>query len=201
MKTIEDYLENNDQNNRMIQKGLRELDVDSLYDLCSALKDDKTLIMRNLSPRVADEVRAYLDANEDKIPEHAKRRAYFKYSKILLYLENNKTSFQFDQLSEKLDFSSVEEIQKSLFTVFHYNVKGDLKKLHSLIGDVDDSYIRSQLETILYGFDPMKGEYHIDRMQQRKIAEEKRRLDLLKEGILSILSEEGVERLIERLNA
>ena len=201
MKQIEDYLENTDQNNRMIQQAIREIDMDSLYDLCASLKENKEVILRNLSERVRDEVLEYLKKNEFKIPDFTKKRANFIFSKYLLYFENNSISDLKNYLVSELSFETIESTKKSLITVYFHNIKGDLKTLSTLIGSIKDRIIRKQLEMILYGRDPLKGEYLLDKLNKKKLEEEKRKADIIKEGILSILSEEtAIESLFEKLN-
>ncbi|MBB6479368.1 hypothetical protein [Spirochaeta isovalerica] len=200
MKKIEEYFENSDDNNRQIQKGLRELDLDSLYDLCSALGAKKELIMRNLSKRVAGEVENYLNANESRIPEHAKTRAYFRFSRIMLAVERSKSPLPGDFLMDILDFQSLDAIRKSVMTLHYYTVTGNLEKLEELIGAVEDPLLEKQLETVLYGFDPIRGEDRINRLQSRRREEEERKAAVLKEGILSILSEESAEILYGKMD-
>ena len=98
-------------------------------------------------------------------------------------------------------FSTKEEIRKSLITLYHYNVKQDFDRLNTLISSVKDSLIRKQLELVLYGTDPIKGESRISRIMEQKREDDRIKSEILKEGILSILSEEAVESLFERLDA
>jgi hypothetical protein len=200
MKKIEEYYENCDDNNRMIQKGLRELDLDSLYDLCAELGDKKELITRNLSKRVTEEVENYLAVNEMKIPDHAKKGAYFRFSRIMLAMENQKVPAPKEFLKDQIELDSIDGIKNSLLTLHYYTVTGNLEKLEDLISSVQDHYLRKQLETVLYGFDPIRGESRITQLQENRRVEEQKKENLLKEGILSILSEESAETLFGKLD-
>jgi len=200
MKKVEEYHDDNEANNRLIQKGLRELDLDSLYDLCAALGDKRDLLIRNLSKRVAAEVDSYLRDNENKIPEKSKTGAYFRFSRIMLALESGHVPERKDFTLDKLDFSTMDSVGKSLMTLHRFTVEGNLEKLAELIGAVDDRYMKKQLETILFGFDPLRAETRINRLQQRNREDAERKADLLKEGILSILSEESLETLYGKLD-
>lgn len=200
MKKIEDYMENTESNNRIIQKALREIDMDSLYDLCASLEGKSDLILRNLSGRVCDEVNRFFETNKNKIPESAMKKANYKFSKILLYLENNNIKDIEKYIVEKLSFDTKENIQKSLITIYYHNVRGHLTDLNSLIKSCDDVLIKKQLELVLYGCDPIKGEYLVERLKTQKQEEDRHKAEILKEGVLSILSEESVESLFEKLN-
>jgi len=197
MKRIEDYFESNDENNRIIQNALREVDLDTVINLCARLEDKSEMIIRNLSKRVALEVQEEL-SGERFISVNRKNRSYALFQKKLMRFEYYKRDVL--SLRKTLKFNTEEDIKTSLQVIFHLDRENNLDDLLSIIDKIDDDVLKAQLQSIVFADDPLLAEEKIDRIQNRWFVDEKRKMELLKNGIVSILSGEPHELLIEKIN-
>lgn len=197
MKPIEEYFEPGDKNDRMIQKVLREVDLDTVIYLCAKLGEKSEMIIRNLSRAVAREVQDEL-SGERFIPEARMNRSYALFQKKLMRFEFYKR----DSATEinNLAFTNANEIKNSLQKIFQLDRDNKIEDLSSLIEGIEDETIKEQLRTILFADDPLKAEEKILKIQKRWFSKEKQKMELLKDGIISILSGESRELLIERID-
>ena len=81
MVGIEEIKPDNERNNRIIQKVLREIDMETAVSLCAKLKKDKDLVFRNLSERVPAQIKEELETRE--VSEIKQYRAYNLFLKKL----------------------------------------------------------------------------------------------------------------------
>ena len=76
MKRIEEYLPKEEDNDRLIQKALREIDQETLINLCTHLGSKAELLYRNLSRRVYEQAKSDVDERKKSIPEFRQKAAY-----------------------------------------------------------------------------------------------------------------------------
>lgn len=200
MKRVEDYFENTENNNRMIQKALREADMGDVVDLCVFLGEESQLILRNMSERACEELNKTLEAEKGKIPEHAMRRAYASFQKKLLKYEDKISGFSIPEDQDRLDFSSNDSLRASLLTVHKLNAQGRVEELNDLVEGIDAVRIKKMMKLILHDCDPLKAEALMEKQISALVEEYRVKMNRLREGIRSILSEEPLEDLIDILD-
>ena len=200
MRKIEDYAEKNEKNDQVLQKALRELDLDTVIHLCAKLKNKAEIIYRNLSKRVFSEITDYLKKYDNTIDKNKKNNAYAKFQKILLKIEDNKKKLENIEYPDKLKFNSTEQVKQSLYFIQYLNQKNEVEKLFNLIQSIENSDYKKLFKCILYNFDPLKAEILIDKISKKLLSQYKKRLELIKHGIISVLSDDSMEELFEILN-
>lgn len=197
MKTVEEYYENTDRHNRMIQKALRETNMADVIDLCAYLGDKSSLILRNMSERAAAELQLTLDAEKVKIPEHAMRRAYAGFQKKLLKYEDKMEKISFPDDGQKLDFSTAGSIRQSLLLIHKLNVQGKVGELNVLAEEVEDKRLRKMIKLVLHGCDPVKADVLMEKQVNALVEEFRGKVEMVKQGLEAILSEDSLEDLID----
>ena len=199
MKKVEDYILSGENNDRMIQKALREVDEDCVINLCVNLGDKAELIYRNLSRRVFELVKKEVDNGGNNIPEARQKSSYILFQKKLLKYELKGDGGRVPPELSELKFNGSGEIRSSLHLLHELNREGRIAEMAELISKVADPLIRRQLETVLFAEDPLSGEMVIDRMAQREREVLARRQTLLKDGLLSLLSGDVDEVFLEKI--
>lgn len=199
MKSIEEYYPSGEGNDRIIQKALREIDMDTALCLCAGLGDKAQMIYRNLSRRVDAQIRGELEEQLGTIPEARLRAARVLFQKKLLKYETMGRREREDPRPVRLDFSGMDEIRDSFHYLYKLNKAGEVGTMEQLIGEIESPSLRRQMETLLFADDPLSAEAVIDRMARRLKEELAARQALIREGLLSLLSEEPEEIFMEKL--
>lgn len=199
MKRIEEYLPKEEDNDRMIQKALREIDHETLINLCTHLGSKAELLYRNLSKRVYELAKTDVEERKKSIPEFRQKAAYALFQRKLLKYERKRV-VEDNEMMNSLCFDTQDEIHRSLGYIYKLNKNQDIEKMDSLVEGIENPHIRKSLEAVLYADDPLEGEVRIERMIALEVEKTKKRMELLKRGILSILSGDPAEIFFEKLN-
>ena len=199
MKRIEEYLPKEEDNDRLIQKALREIDHETLINLCTHLGSKAELLYRNLSRRVYEQAKTDVDKRNKSIPEFKQEAAYALFQRKLLKYER-KSVVEVNEKMNSLCFDTKDEIRRSLGYLYRLNKSQDIEKIDRLVGEVVNPHIRKSLEAVLYADDPIEGEVRIERMTALVVEKTKKRMELLKRGILSMLSGDPAEIFFEKLD-
>lgn len=189
--------QNTDENNRLIQKILRELDYDTVLNLC---RDDefKELIQRNLAPSVSEKIDADIKT-EEKPSKYKIDTAIFLFTQK--HYKITKVSKLVPAISEdEVHFETKENIVEAIIRMRMLLKQNDFSELASIVESIPDENLKKIFETVLFGYDPIRGEQLIDSYINNMRAEADRKYNILKNGILSVLSGDTTEELIMKLN-
>lgn len=131
MKRIEEYLPKEEDNDRMIQKELREIDHETLINLCTYWGSQAELLYRNLSRRVYELAKADVEERKISIPEFRQEAAYVLFQRKLLKYERKRVVEDNERMSS-LCFDTRDEIRRSLGYIYRLNKSQDIEKMELL---------------------------------------------------------------------
>lgn len=205
MTQLLDFEERGERNDRVVQMALREIDARLLAEAAVAMNDEeRNIVFRNMSKRAHRMIVEEIERAEETTSEIAAKRAkeFFvqKLRKYRDYVSNRPESVDSGDLP-RLDTTDDESIVESFVSLAKLaNQKGRLA--------LEDVEMASELpiatkgmQLVVDGWDPLQARAILEQMKRTHIQELERRIDMIIEGIDSLMSDDIPIAVEEKLRA
>ena len=205
VKRLQDYQENTESHNRIIQSALRELEMDVIIQaLIQYDEEEREIIYRNLSRRVYEVVTNELKLNSKQFSKSIQQKAnetllqkLNKYDEYYSYIEtflpeneNFVYDHQYDDCPEKYFLALRQYIES----------KGVLQ-LNNILASIKEPFLHKGLELIVDGQDSLFIRSILDIYKKQRIRKLTDDLDMLEDAIESIANHESPIILQEKIKA
>jgi hypothetical protein len=202
---LDDYLQSEAINDRIVQRALREIDTEDLIAMMIGLSEAaQQVIYRNLSKRAHKLLKEDVEKWDSDTPKEINGRAQRFF---LQKLKKHVKYFGVDSPGRKkalppVDLSSEEAIVKTFVAlVNHCRYSGEFLALEGIEEKVDHPVMKKGLSLVIDGWEPLLMQSVLEKLKDTYLKQVENRLNMMIEGIDSLASGDIAFVTRERLNA
>jgi hypothetical protein len=201
-----DFKERREHHDRVVQMALREIDSSALSRAAVAMNDEeREIVYRNMSKRACALLAEDVARDEQTISKHAasKAKEFFlqKLRKYREYIARRPPPEHPPTAPPALDTSSEEALIESFTELVRFaRSRGNLALEDANLSNAE-AIARRGVELVVDGWDPILIRDILTRMKETYLAAEERRIEMIIEGVDSLVSEDVPLVAEERLRA
>lgn len=194
--------EQNETNDRIIQRTLREIELEILIKAMILMEEwQKKIFYRNLSKRASIMVAEQLEKKEKIISEIVAKKAF---EMVKQHLERNYKELKSDVEKGKIELPEIKtntfhEILKTFKTLSEYLGENEIVTLDKITDKIDNIIMKKGLELLVDGYDLIDIKDILLKYRDRYLEIAKLKIDMIIEGIELIGSSELPEKVVEKL--
>ena len=190
MVDFSDFYEDNDRNNIIIQRSLREIDSQVLVNaLYSANDDEKNMFFRNMSKRAVSFLLKDMDEEKNKYIPEAKK----KDSQEMLKQKLRKHSKYFTSEIKPqqaplpdIDLSSEDSVIRTFKALLTYVKTHGFLSIEGIESKIPNPVMRKGLELLIDGWEPLLIQSLLEKYKATYMKHVETELNMILEGIDSI---------------
>lgn len=200
MAILEKYLENNDWNNRLIQRTLRDIDTQVCLEVMAGL-DAASLaaIERNLSKRAAVALHEDLAEQKDRLSDEVIAASTSLFLRRLAMYERYESAGLRLPDSWNDAAASSQDWYGNLLYLADCHAKDDYSRLQAIREKTGHRLLRLALQCLIDGSDPLEARARLETMQDSMLEDYRRQLRLIVEATDSMLNRELPGKTAEKL--
>ena len=200
MAILEKYLEDDDRNNMLLQRTIRDIDErDFIEALCGMDEPSRQALYRNISKRAYAMVNAELAEKEKTTGPQAAKAGVAGFLRILAMHERH-AAVEAPAPSDYLPGAAgIEGWKSNLLVIAQAAQDDDYALLERLRGMETDRLLRDGILMVMDGADPLVARGRLERRRALALAAMERRMDMAVEAFDCMLGGESVGQTAERM--
>jgi hypothetical protein len=200
MAILDAYLEDNDRNNMLLQRTIRDIDErDFIEALCGMDEASRQALYRNISKRAYEQLSAELAEKEQTLGPQAIQASLAEFLRILAKHARHAAIEAPPPGAYRPGTGTLDSWRANLLIVAQARYDDDFALLEKLRASEEDTLMRDGLLLVLDGVDPLSARGRLERRRELALAAMGRRMDMAIEAFDSMLSGESVGQTAERL--